>query len=114
MYDFGTTANPKLAMISHERFIGHNLRYLERDPKDSTDEYVSVLPMPWIMEQCYCLVSIFGPHEGQFPRKSGNSYGRHARGRPYLFTDGPRVLEQIAADIRARVMDAGMATQWLF
>ena len=33
---------------------------------------------------------------------------------PTFLLMAPRVLEQIAADIRARVMDAGMATQWLF
>ena len=47
----GTTANPKLAMISHKALLNHAKSYLSADPKNSTDEYVSVLPMPWIMEQ---------------------------------------------------------------
>ena len=29
--------------------------YLEADPKNSNDEYVSVLPLPWIMEQTYAI-----------------------------------------------------------
>ena len=42
-------------MLSHQRFIRHNIIYLGRDPKTADDEYVSVLPLPWIVEQCYCL-----------------------------------------------------------
>ena len=111
----GTTANPKLAMISHERFIGHNLRYLERDPKDSTDEYVSVLPMPWIMEQCYCLgFNLLARMKVSFPESQETAMADMREVGPTFLLMAPRVLEQIAADIRARVMDAGMATQWLF
>ena len=37
----GTTANPKLAMISHRALLEHAKSYLIADPKDSSDEYVS-------------------------------------------------------------------------
>ena len=49
----GTTSNPKLAGCS-TAFIRHVHKYLAADPKGSDDEYVSVLPLPWIMEQIYC------------------------------------------------------------
>ena len=51
----GTTANPKLAMISHKNLLNHAKSYLDADPKNSNDEYVSVLPLPWIMEQTYAI-----------------------------------------------------------
>src|SRR3546814_2652666 len=51
----GTTAHPKLATLPHGRFVRHVVTYLGVDPKDHTDEYVSVLPLPWIMEQIYCV-----------------------------------------------------------
>ena len=49
----GTTSNPKLAMLPANKFINHISNYLKVDPKSYVDEYVSVLPFPWIMEQTY-------------------------------------------------------------
>jgi len=49
----GTTANPKLAMLAAGRVLKHCATYLAFDPKGPDDEYVSVLPLPWIMEQVY-------------------------------------------------------------
>src|SRR5204863_8797403 len=51
----GTTANPKLAMLAAGRVLRHCATYLAFDPKGPDDEYVSVLPLPWIMEQVYAL-----------------------------------------------------------
>ena len=51
----GTTANPKLAMLAAGRVLKHCATYLAFDPKGPDDEYVSVLPLPWIMEQVYAL-----------------------------------------------------------
>src|SRR6478736_4799115 len=51
----GTTANPKLAMLAAGRVLGHCAVYLSFDPKGPDDEYASVLPLPWIMEQVYAL-----------------------------------------------------------
>ena len=51
----GTTSKPKLAMISHKSLLKHAKNYLDADPKSSSDEYVSVLPLPWIMEQTYAI-----------------------------------------------------------
>jgi long-chain acyl-CoA synthetase len=51
----GTTANPKLAMLAAGRVLRHCATYLAFDPKGPDDEYVYVLPLPWIMEQVYVL-----------------------------------------------------------
>src|SRR5437899_8253038 len=51
----GTTANPKLAMLAAGRVLKHCAAYLAFDPKGPDDEYVSVLPLPWIMEQGHAL-----------------------------------------------------------
>ena len=50
----GTTARPKLAMLTSGAMVRHCAAYLQADPKGPQDEYVSVLPLPWIMEQIYC------------------------------------------------------------
>ena len=42
-------------MLSAGRLLCHCASYLDVDPKGPGDEYVSVLPLPWIMEQIYAL-----------------------------------------------------------
>ncbi len=51
----GTVSNPKLAMLQAGPFLAHCLSYLRADPKLPVDDYVSVLPLPWIMEQVYAV-----------------------------------------------------------
>ena len=67
----GTTAHPKLAMLAAGRVLRHCATYLAFDPKGPDDEYVSVLPLPWIMEQVYALgKGAAVPDEGQLRRSS--------------------------------------------
>ena len=51
----GNTAAPKFAEIQHRAFLRHIVKYLRCDPKTADDEYVSVLPLPWVMETKYVL-----------------------------------------------------------
>ncbi len=111
----GTTANPKLAMIKHKSLIKHANSYLQADPKDSRDEYVSVLPMPWVMEQMYAVakwsisrmkVNFFEEQQTMFEdlREIG----------PTFILLAPRVWEQLAADIRSKIMDASAIKRLLY
>ena len=109
-----TTSNPKLAELQHGNFIRHTQIYLKTDPKDSTDEYVSMLPMPWIMEQVYTLGFGLNSRMVSFPESEETAMSDMREIGPTFLLLAPRVLEQIAADMRARVMDAGPLTQWIF
>ena len=42
-------------MLSAARLLRHCAAYLAFEPEGPDDEYVSVLPLPWIMEQVYAL-----------------------------------------------------------
>ncbi len=67
----GTTSHPKLAMLAAGRVLGHCATYLAFDPKGPDDEYVSVLPLPWIMEQVYVLgKGLLVPDEDQLRRRA--------------------------------------------
>src|SRR3954464_3497152 len=111
----GTTAHPKLAMLASGRVLRHCATYLAFDPKGPDDEYVSVLPLPWIMEQVYvlgkgllCRMKINFVEE---PETMMNDLREIA---PTFILFAPRVWESIAADVRARVMDATPFQQRLF
>ena len=111
----GTTAHPKLAELSHGAFIRHIQHYLEAEPKDSTDEYVSMLPLPWFMEQVYCLgFGLVSRMKLNFPESPATAMHDMREIGPTFVLLSPRVLEQIAADMRARVMDANVLNQWIF
>ncbi|MGJ4945805.1 long-chain fatty acid--CoA ligase [Bradyrhizobium sp. HKCCYLS1011] len=111
----GTTSHPKLAMLAAARVLRHCATYLAFDPKGPDDEYVSVLPLPWIMEQVYvlgkgllCRMKVNFVEE---PETMMNDFREIA---PTFVLFAPRVWEQIAADVRASVMDASPLKQRLY
>lgn len=111
----GTTANPKLAMLAAGRVLKHCAVYLTFDPKDSSDEYVSVLPLPWIMEQVYALgKGLLCRMKVNFVESADTMMADFREIAPTFVLFAPRVWEGIAADVRARVMDASPLKQRLY
>ena len=111
----GTTSNPKLAMISHKNILNHAKSYLEADPKDSSDEYVSVLPLPWIMEQTYAISKwCLSRMKVNFVEEPETMFEDLREIGPTFLLLGPRTWEQIAADIRSKVMDSSFIKRSLF
>jgi long-chain acyl-CoA synthetase len=111
----GTTAHPKLAMLAAGRVLRHCAAYLAFDPKGPDDEYVSVLPMPWIMEQVYALgKGLLCRMKVNFVEHADTMMSDFREIAPTFVLFAPRVWEAIAADVRARVMDASPLKQSLF
>jgi long-chain acyl-CoA synthetase len=111
----GTTASPKLAMLQFKPFLVHLSSYLRAEPREPTDEYVSILPLPWIMEQVYVVVMpLLCRIRVNFPESQDTAMRDLREIGPTHVLLAPRVWEQTAADIRSRVMDAGPATRKLF
>ena len=111
----GTTANPKLAMISHKNLLNHAKSYLDADPKNSNDEYVSVLPLPWIMEQTYAISKwCLSRMKVNFVEEPETMFDDLREIGPTFLLLGPRVWEQIAADIRSKIMDLSFIKRKLF
>ncbi|MET0907657.1 MAG: AMP-binding protein, partial [Tardiphaga sp.] len=111
----GTTSNPKLAMLAAGRVLGHCAVYLAFDPKGPDDEYVSVLPLPWIMEQVYALgKGLLSRMKVNFVEQADTMMNDFREIAPTFVLFAPRVWEGIAADVRARVMDASPLKQSLY
>jgi long-chain acyl-CoA synthetase len=111
----GTTANPKLAMLAAGRVLNHCATYLSADPKDHTDEYVSVLPLPWIMEQVYAMgKGLLSRMKVNFVEQADTMMNDFREIAPTFVLFAPRIWEGIAADVRARVMDASAMKQSLY
>jgi long-chain acyl-CoA synthetase len=111
----GTTARPKLAMLPAANLLRHCASYLRFDPKGPADEYVSVLPLPWIMEQVYALgFSLVSRMKVNFVEEAETMMADFREIGPSFVLFAPRVWESIAADVRARIMDASPLKRRMF
>jgi long-chain acyl-CoA synthetase len=111
----GTTSNPKLAMLTAGSVLRHCATYLSFDPKGPDDEYVSVLPLPWIMEQVYALgKGLLSRMKVNFVEEPDTMMNDFREIAPTFVLFAPRIWEAIAADVRARVMDASAMKQSLY
>jgi len=111
----GTTSNPKLAMLSAGAVLRHCAAYLTFDPRGPDDEYVSVLPLPWIMEQIYALgMGLLSRMKINFVEEPETMMNDFREIAPTFVLFAPRVWESLAAEVRARVMDSSALKQGLY
>lgn len=111
----GTTANPKLAMLTGGALVNHCAVYLKADPKGPDDEYVSVLPLPWIMEQIYAVGKwLLSRMTVNFVEEPETMMADLREIGPTFVLLAPRVWEGLAADVRSRMMDASAFKRFMF
>lgn len=111
----GTTSHPKLAMLTAGALLNHCAAYLAVDPRGPDDEYVSVLQMPWIMEQIYAFgQALLSRMKVNFVEEPETTMADMREIGPSFVLFAPRVWEQIAADVRARMMDASTFKRVMF
>ncbi|MCI4664739.1 MAG: AMP-binding protein [Neomegalonema sp.] len=103
----GTTSNPKLAIWKNSAFLGHAYSYLRADARGPQDEYLAVLPLSWVMEQMYSVAWNFVSRmKVNFPEEQHTAMADMREIGPTFVLLSPRVWEVVAADVRARMMDA--------
>ncbi|MCW8084702.1 AMP-binding protein [Sabulicella glaciei] len=111
----GTTARPKLAQLTSSALIRHCEAYLAADPKGPQDEYVSVLPLPWIMEQIYAVGwNLISRMKVNFVEEPETTMADFREIGPTFVLFAPRTWEALAAEVRARVMDASPLKRRMF
>lgn len=111
----GTTAKPKFSEISHRAFLRHIRAYLCVDPKTDEDEYVSALPLPWIMETKYALgKSLLCRMKINFAESTDTLMEDLREIAPTFILLAPRVWEQLAGMVRARMLESTRLKRKLF
>ncbi|PLX80607.1 MAG: long-chain fatty acid--CoA ligase [Desulfuromonas sp.] len=111
----GTTSNPKLAMLQAGPMLEHCIAYLEADPKFPSDNYVSVLPLPWIMEQVYAVAqALISRIVVNFVEEPETMMSDLREIGPTFVLLAPRVWESIAAEVKAKMMDATRFKQAMY
>ncbi|MDV6249886.1 long-chain fatty acid--CoA ligase [Vibrio sp. EA2] len=103
----GTTSKPKLAQLHSGTFLDHCAAYLRADPRTPGDNYVSVLPLPWIMEQVYVVgQALISRQVVNFVEEQETMMADLREIGPNFVLLAPRVWENIVADVSARMMDS--------
>ncbi|EGR0922057.1 long-chain fatty acid--CoA ligase [Vibrio parahaemolyticus] len=103
----GTTSKPKLAQLHSGTFLDHCAAYLRADPRSPGDNYVSVLPLPWIMEQVYVVgQALISRQIVNFVEEQETMMSDLREVGPNFVLLAPRVWENIVADVSARMMDS--------
>ena len=90
----GSTARPKLAMLTHTNLISQGRGLLSIDPLETTDEFVSFLPLAWIGEQ---MIAVAGGLQAgftiNFPESAGTVQENIREIGPQLIFSPPRIWE---------------------
>jgi len=111
----GTTSEPKIVLLEGGNFVKHCSSYLRADPRAAGDNYVSVLPLPWIMEQVYAVgQALIARQVVNFVEEQETLMSDLREIGPSFVLLAPRVWEGILADVKARMMDSTPLKQKLF
>lgn len=112
----GTTALPKLAMLSHRQLLAQGMNFHSVEPHiGGGDEFVSYLPFAWIGEQMIAttLHQLIGftvnfPEEPETAQRDFREISPH-------FTFAPaRIYEALHTAVTVRMLDAGWLRQRVF
>ncbi|MCK4503732.1 MAG: AMP-binding protein, partial [Desulfuromonadales bacterium] len=111
----GTTGKPKLAMLQAGALLNHCIYYLQADPRQPGDNYVSMLPLPWVMEQVYAVCqALMARLVVNFVEEPETQMEDMREIGPHFVLLAPRVWESLAADVQARMMDASRFKRWIY
>jgi long-chain acyl-CoA synthetase len=111
----GTTARPKLALLSHHNLLSMGANLMATDPIAADDRYVSFLPFAWIGEQMLGVAC--GLQAGftlSFPEAAATQRADLREIGPDVMFSPPRIWESMLSDVQVRLSEAGWLKRALF
>jgi long-chain acyl-CoA synthetase len=111
----GTTAKPKLSMLSHENLIFASASYGQVVKMAKGDELLSAAPLSWIGEQAYNVVRFLtlGAYYN-FPEEPETLRRDLLELQPYYFGGTPAVWELLISTIQAAMDNADFVKQYCY
>src|ERR671915_2067711 len=111
----GTTAKPKLAMLTHANLLSMGSSLMSLDPIKPRDEFVSFLPLAWIGEQMLALgCALQAGFAISFPESSETVRADVREIGPRVMFSPPRIWQSLLSSFQVRLSDAGWAKRALF
>jgi long-chain acyl-CoA synthetase len=111
----GTTAKPKLAMLTHRNLLSMGAALMEVDPIERSDEYVSFLPLAWIGEQMVSIAcSLQAGFALSFPEDASTMRSDLREVGPRVMFSPPRIWESLVSTVQVRLEDADRLKRAIF
>ena len=106
-YTSGTTGNPKGTLLTHKNILSMVASLNEVDPKQPDDQFLSFIPLPWIVEQTMSVFSsLFTGYTVNFPEESDTAMADLYEIAPSLIVASPRMWEGISREVMVKHLDA--------
>jgi long-chain acyl-CoA synthetase len=106
-YTSGTTGNPKGTLLTHKNILSMVASLNEVDPKQPDDQFLSFIPLPWIVEQTMSVFSsLYAGYTVNFPEEPESAMEDLYEIAPSLLVASPRLWEGISRQVMVRHLDA--------
>ena len=114
-YTSGTTGNPKGTLLTHANILSMVAALNEADFKSTDDQFLSFIPLPWIVEQTMSVFSAL--HAGytvNFPEEPESAMADLYEIAPSLVVASPRMWEGISRQVMVKHLDASFFKKFIY
>jgi long-chain acyl-CoA synthetase len=114
-YTSGTTGNPKGTLLTHKNILTMVASLHEVDPKHPDDQFLSFIPLPWIVEQTMSVFSsLYGGYTVNFPEGPESAMADLYEIAPSLVVASPRLWEGISRQVMVKHLDASFLKKLIY
>jgi len=114
-YTSGTTGNPKGTILTHLNIISMVTSLNEADPKQPDDQFLSFIPLPWIVEQTMSVFSsLYSGYTVNFPESPDTATADLYEIAPSLVVASPRMWEGISRQVMVKHLDASFLKRFVY
>lgn len=114
-YTSGTTGNPKGTLLTHANILSMVAALNEADFKSPEDQFLSFIPLPWIVEQTMSVFSaLYAGYTVNFPEESESAMADLYEIAPSLVVASPRMWEAISRQVMVKHLDASFLKKFIY
>jgi long-chain acyl-CoA synthetase len=114
-YTSGTTGDPKGTLLTHKNILSMVASLNEVDPKLPNDQFLSFIPLPWIVEQTMSVFSaLYAGYTVNFPEESDTALADLYEIAPSLIVASPRMWEGISREVMVKHLDASFLKKFIY
>jgi long-chain acyl-CoA synthetase len=114
-YTSGTTGHPKGTLLTHGNIVSMVAALDQADPKQPDDQFLSFIPLPWIVEQTMSVFSaLYVGYTVNFPEEPGSAMADLYEIAPSLVVASPRMWEGVSRQVMVRHLDASFFKRFVY
>ncbi len=114
-YTSGTTGNPKGTLLTHANILSMVAALNEADFKSPEDQFLSFIPLPWIVEQTMSVFSaLYAGYTVNFPEEPESAMADLYEIAPSLVVASPRMWEGISRQVMVKHLDASFLKKFIY